>query len=197
MFYDRDPVLRTGLFSASTLQVVLPAALFFTWIMLQVVVLFQAGLRKVQCFFITEREQSRRRRTEERQRNDEFWERVGPVVNMSVIEESAEALQAAIGGNQETDAMVDAAVVHYKSLGYTILYHSWSLIKRETGDYEDEEEECGICMSELRLKEALSILMPCEHLFHKQCLSRWIQRQKKCPICRSSIPCVASINIKI
>ncbi len=46
--------------------------------------------------------------------------------------------------------------------------------------------ECVICTENLQSREYYRKL-PCEHVFHKRCIDRWITRQPTCPTCRASI----------
>ncbi|NWI57754.1 PJA2 ligase, partial [Calyptomena viridis] len=59
-----------------------------------------------------------------------------------------------------------------------------------TGDYNDaeklwksQEQCCAICCSECVRGEIITEL-PCHHLFHKSCVTLWLQRSGTCPVCR-------------
>ncbi|NXO96553.1 PJA2 ligase, partial [Certhia brachydactyla] len=52
-----------------------------------------------------------------------------------------------------------------------------------TGDYNGEEQCCTICCSEYVEGEILTEL-PCHHLFHKPCVTLWLQTSGTCPVCR-------------
>lgn len=58
----------------------------------------------------------------------------------------------------------------------------------------DEEfgvPECVVCMAEIDLKQGRknTVITPCGHLFHDQCLQQWIDVGKmECPICRRELP---------
>lgn len=43
---------------------------------------------------------------------------------------------------------------------------------------------CIICREEMNIEAKK---LPCEHLFHFQCLRSWLERQQTCPICRRSV----------
>ncbi len=46
--------------------------------------------------------------------------------------------------------------------------------------------DCGICLEPLWLRQAVH--GPCEHVFHKSCISAWLARESSkasCPICRA------------
>ena len=48
------------------------------------------------------------------------------------------------------------------------------------------EEPCPICYVEFG--EGEEMYRPrCGHLFHKQCLSRWMGKQANCPLCRVEV----------
>ncbi|NXA95321.1 PJA2 ligase, partial [Melanocharis versteri] len=52
-----------------------------------------------------------------------------------------------------------------------------------TGDYHGQEQCCTICCSEYVEGEIITEL-PCRHLFHKPCVTLWLQRSGTCPVCR-------------
>jgi len=69
--------------------------------------------------------------------------------------------------------------------------HKFKKIPREKsgGDGEEEEDEgdkCTICLCEMEDGEDVRRL-PCWHLFHIQCVDRWLGLNKMCPICRADI----------
>ncbi|MEE6459821.1 hypothetical protein FKM82_000748 [Ascaphus truei] len=46
-----------------------------------------------------------------------------------------------------------------------------------------QEQCCAICCSEYSKDEILTEL-PCHHLFHKPCVTLWLQKSGTCPVCR-------------
>jgi len=44
-------------------------------------------------------------------------------------------------------------------------------------------EDCSICKDEFCMEEEVT-QMPCQHLFHGECLSRWLKMHNQCPVCR-------------
>ena len=46
--------------------------------------------------------------------------------------------------------------------------------------------QCGICMDTFAENEKVKKL-PCDHIFHTECMSQWIQAQKTCPFCAQAI----------
>ena len=53
----------------------------------------------------------------------------------------------------------------------------------ETND--DEGDACVICLEPLLRKEVYAL--PCAHLFHEECVVRWLEREMRCPICNYSL----------
>ena len=45
---------------------------------------------------------------------------------------------------------------------------------------------CSICLEEMELKDAVKV-KNCGHMFHKNCISEWIELRNTCPLCRSVI----------
>lgn len=58
-------------------------------------------------------------------------------------------------------------------------------------DYRAERPEpgteCVICMGNIEEEDSV-MTTPCHHSFHEECLSRWMEEQMICPICRSHLP---------
>lgn len=63
--------------------------------------------------------------------------------------------------------------------------------KEKEKEKEKEEEECVICMGSINNEINESFTTHCNHVFHKDCLSRWCQQNNSCPSCRTInvLPC--------
>lgn len=49
-----------------------------------------------------------------------------------------------------------------------------------------EEEVCSICLVELDNDDAVSQIQKCKHVFHMNCIEKWMERGRfTCPLCRS------------
>lgn len=46
---------------------------------------------------------------------------------------------------------------------------------------EHESERCTICLVEFEQDEAI-LSLPCNHIFHVECSSKWLQISRKCPV---------------
>ncbi len=44
------------------------------------------------------------------------------------------------------------------------------------------EQECSICMESL---EKEIVQLPCEHIYHKECIDQWFSNSKRCPLCNN------------
>ena len=62
--------------------------------------------------------------------------------------------------------------------------------RRRAFDYSGAVEpgtECAICMVDINAGEP-SMLTPCGHAFHRECLETWMHEQMICPVCRAALP---------
>ena len=50
-----------------------------------------------------------------------------------------------------------------------------------------EFPECSICLTEVNEGED-TILLPCGHMFHEACVTKWLQIHNTCPLCRFELP---------
>ncbi|MBA0680225.1 hypothetical protein Goari_011936, partial [Gossypium aridum] len=51
----------------------------------------------------------------------------------------------------------------------------------------DPPESCAVCLYEFEGGEEIRWLRNCRHVFHRACLDRWMDHDKKtCPLCRTS-----------
>ena len=47
-------------------------------------------------------------------------------------------------------------------------------------------KECCICLNDID-KNSSIIVLSCNHIYHKNCITRWFNKNKTCPICRINI----------
>jgi len=58
---------------------------------------------------------------------------------------------------------------------------------KEVGeDEEDNGELCSVCLCDYDDTDVL-IRLPCEHLFHEACITRWLRQDSSCPQCRFNL----------
>ncbi|KAJ0974459.1 hypothetical protein J5N97_016424 [Dioscorea zingiberensis] len=59
---------------------------------------------------------------------------------------------------------------------------------RVTGDCEEDEAVCGVCLSRLEQKDEVRELGNCSHVFHMECIDKWVNiGHLTCPMCRSQL----------
>nr|DAD47110.1 TPA_asm: hypothetical protein HUJ06_017047 [Nelumbo nucifera] len=46
---------------------------------------------------------------------------------------------------------------------------------------------CGVCLEVFSLNEQVKE-MPCSHVFHGECIVRWLEQRNVCPLCRHEMP---------
>ncbi|PIC53200.1 hypothetical protein B9Z55_003003 [Caenorhabditis nigoni] len=51
---------------------------------------------------------------------------------------------------------------------------------------EEEDDTCTVCLNNFEAGESIRKL-PCNHLFHPECIYKWLDINKKCPMCREEI----------
>eukprot|EP00250_Pteridium_aquilinum_P031285 c43362_g1_i1 orf=334-879(+) len=50
------------------------------------------------------------------------------------------------------------------------------------------DTECPVCLCEFKGGQELRLLPVCKHVYHRNCLDRWLDHQHTtCPLCRSSL----------
>ncbi|KAL3845836.1 hypothetical protein ACJIZ3_003239 [Penstemon smallii] len=81
---------------------------------------------------------------------------------------------------------------HYKlvSSNYKYMYminkKSTKFVHRK--EAETEPVECRICLSEFATGDEGREIKDCKHVFHRNCLEKWLQGYRgTCPLCRSSV----------
>lgn len=53
-----------------------------------------------------------------------------------------------------------------------------------------EQIECNICLSVIEKEDPLVMTTPCNHLFHSNCLTNWMEIKLQCPTCRAELPSI-------
>ncbi|KAK6268503.1 hypothetical protein QUC31_012663 [Theobroma cacao] len=49
-----------------------------------------------------------------------------------------------------------------------------------------EEDQCALCLEGLSL--ALNLILPCWHMYHRNCILPWLRTKQECPVCRHHLP---------
>jgi len=77
------------------------------------------------------------------------------------------------------------------SLQYTVVRDCEKCTGKTAYDYvisirpTEKKEECSICYQNYKRKKAVKL--PCDHIFHDECIKKWIDDKNTCPLCRDCI----------
>jgi len=55
----------------------------------------------------------------------------------------------------------------------------------EEEDSNENDEECSICCESIKNMD--TIKLKCKHIFHKECIEKWVEKSGTCPLCRYNI----------
>ncbi|TKY53568.1 RING-H2 finger protein ATL70 [Spatholobus suberectus] len=67
---------------------------------------------------------------------------------------------------------------------YPVLLYSEA--KKHKPDSETITSCCSICLADYKDTDWMKLLPDCGHLFHRDCIDRWLQVNLSCPMCRNS-----------
>ena len=75
-----------------------------------------------------------------------------------------------------------------KKYSYDDLYKKNSLsfpeiTIKDANKLEEENKKCMICLENYNSNEKVTAL-PCIHLFHTNCIKKWMEKKRECPICK-------------
>jgi len=81
--------------------------------------------------------------------------------------------------------------VPQRFLPYKYDYHQPMPLFRVNGS-EEGDDPCAICYGEFSPNASRYSVMitPCEHVYHTECLTRWMEQKLECPTCRGQLPAV-------
>lgn len=57
--------------------------------------------------------------------------------------------------------------------------------KNEKGELE--QPICSVCQFDVKMEQE-TILVPCGHMYHSQCILAWFEQNNTCPVCRFELP---------
>lgn len=60
-------------------------------------------------------------------------------------------------------------------------------LKRVVVEVGEEEMNCVVCLEEVEVGK-MGMVMPCEHVFHEDCILTWLKESHLCPLCRYQLP---------
>ena len=57
---------------------------------------------------------------------------------------------------------------------------------KDISKLDEDKKKCCICLENFIINDETMIL-PCIHIFHSNCIKKWLKRQNICPICKNKI----------
>ena len=57
---------------------------------------------------------------------------------------------------------------------------------KDISKLDEEKKKCCICLENYKNNDE-TIILPCVHIFHSNCIKHWMKRQDSCPICKNKI----------
>ena len=48
---------------------------------------------------------------------------------------------------------------------------------------DEDKKNCIICLEDFKTGDK-ALILPCIHLFHTECIKKWLESQNSCPICK-------------
>ncbi|MCD7472717.1 hypothetical protein HAX54_014046 [Datura stramonium] len=51
-------------------------------------------------------------------------------------------------------------------------------------DERNIKDECMICLEKIGKERSEVLCMPCSHIFHGECITKWLEKSHYCPLCR-------------
>lgn len=69
--------------------------------------------------------------------------------------------------------------------------HAIEMLTRAKIEEVESDQRCVICLEDIEKEGECALLllkMPCLHVFHEECIIRWLKTSHSCPICRFNMP---------
>ena len=57
---------------------------------------------------------------------------------------------------------------------------------KDVGKLTEDKKRCSICLENYKNNDD-SIILPCIHIFHAECIKKWMKNKNTCPICKNKI----------
>ena len=57
---------------------------------------------------------------------------------------------------------------------------------KNINDLSENKKKCLICLDEFKNGQK-TIALPCTHIFHSECIKKWMKKENFCPLCKNKI----------
>lgn len=73
-----------------------------------------------------------------------------------------------------------------RSRSWSLYYRDGASFSRNNLEQDDDGKSCAICLEDFVPKQEV-LVTPCNHMFHDDCIIRWIKSNGQCPVCRFTL----------
>lgn len=87
------------------------------------------------------------------------------------------------GQDAELSEALNRSLNEYNANKKVLNEQDISKFSHMVNDGELNDQSCSICMEKFKRGEEY-IFLPCEHIFHKDCITESFKHDSRCPICR-------------
>ena len=63
---------------------------------------------------------------------------------------------------------------------------NYPISKIKINNLSENKKKCLICLDEFKDGQK-SIILPCIHIFHSDCIKKWMKKENFCPLCKNKI----------
>ncbi|KAK4371038.1 hypothetical protein RND71_010513 [Anisodus tanguticus] len=123
---------------------------------------------------ITERT-THRLRSIIKKKSNEYRQMLGVSVDVTLLIDHVCDGRILLASEELSDGMVPASK---SSIG---------LLEPREVDENNTKDECVVCLDEMG-NERQVLCMPCSHIFHGECITKWLEKSHYCPLCRFELP---------
>ena len=109
-----------------------------------------------------------------RANNNRNYERARNDVNLSNSE------------NSDIDSLDDLGLDDIDGLDEDMIKQYPSSKIKDINKLTEDKKRCSICLENFKNGDD-SIILPCIHIFHAECIKKWMKKKNACPICKSKI----------
>ena len=93
-----------------------------------------------------------------------------------------------LGNEQDDTARAERESMEVAAKPIPATESSIDALERVVLDASASARDCTVCMEEIDAGSE-AIRMPCSHVYHSDCIVKWLQTSLMCPLCRYRMPC--------
>ncbi|KAL3369824.1 hypothetical protein AABB24_007047 [Solanum stoloniferum] len=96
-------------------------------------------------------------------------------------------LEACVDVTLVIDHHCDGGILLAMEESFTINKSSIELLEPIETDERNNNDDCLVCLDEIG-EETQVLRLPCSHMFHGDCITKWLENSHYCPLCRFQMP---------